>query len=187
MVTIKINQTEYDIPTDWKEITLRQYIELATYIDDVSHIRLLSIFTGIDFDILANFPCDEFKIEVMPEMNFLQEEIDVLLLQRKKQVKIGEHLFDVILDPSNERLGQKLFMQQIVDTAITNNLPHHTLVAPVIANYYAPYIHPQKKWEEKHIKEFEQLVLNMPMVDAYPEANFFLRGYIRYSTKKVEH
>jgi len=184
MVTIKINDYEYDIPTSWNEVTLRQYIELATYIEDINHIRLLSIFTGIDYDVLANFPCDDFQIKVIPEMDFLQEELNVLAIKRAKVLHIGNYEFEPILDPSKERLGQKLFMQQITENAVANHYPHFSLVAPIIANYYAPFVHPQKKWEEKHIKEFEQLVLDMPMVEAYPEADFFLSGYLTYSIKK---
>jgi hypothetical protein len=183
MVTIKINSHKYDIPTTWDEITLRQYIELATYVEDINHIRLLSIFTGIDYGVLSNFPCDDFQIKVLPEMNFLNDELNVLSLKRAKHLHIGEHVFEPILDPSKERLGQKLFMQQITETAVSNSLPHHSLIAPVIANYYAPFVHPDKKWDEKHIKEFEKLVLDMPMYEAYPEADFFLSGWLTYSTK----
>lgn len=184
MVTIQINNYSYDIPTNWTEVTLRQYIELATYIGDMSHIRLLSIFTNIDYDVLCNFPCDDFKIKVIPEMAFLSEAIDVLTIKRASKLHIGSYEFEPILDPSKERLGQKLFMQQITENAVTKNLPHYSLVAPVIANYYAPFVHPLKKWDEKHIAEFEQLVLNMPLVEAYPEASFFLTGWLTYSTKK---
>jgi predicted secreted protein len=184
MVTIKINNYEYPIPTKWEEVTLRQYIELATYIYDINHIRMLSIMTGLDYDVLCNFPCDDFQLKVIPEMNFLSEELDVLSIKRASKLHIGDFIFDVIRDPSKERLGQKLFMQQITESAVQNKLPHHTLIAPVIANYYAPFVHPDKKWEEQHIKEFEQLVLDMPLMEAYPEADFFLTGYLTYSRKK---
>lgn len=184
MVTIKINNHEYDIPTSWNDITLKQYINLATYVDDINHIRLLSIFTGIEYDVLANFPCDDFQIKVIPEMIFLQEELDILTIKRAKVLHIGEYEFEPILDPSKERLGQKLFMQQITEVAVKQSYPHYSLVAPIIANYYAPFVHPQKKWDEKHIKHFEKLVLDMPLFEAYPEADFFLSGYLTYSTKK---
>jgi hypothetical protein len=184
MVTIQINKHTYEIPTNWLEVTLRQYIELATYIGDINHIRLLSIFTGIEYEVLCNFPCDDFAIKVMPEMEFLNEEIDVTTIKRASKLHIGAYEFEPIYDPSKERLGQKLFMQQITENAVTQQLPHYSLVAPVIANYYAPFVHPQKKWDEKHIKDFEQFVLDMPLIEAYPEANFFLTGWLTYSTKK---
>ena len=184
MVTIQINKHQYDIPTDWKEVTLRQYIDLATYIDDINHVRVLSIFTGLDYDILANSPCDDFKIKVIPEMDFLNADINVLNIKRADYLTIGGVKYEKILDPSQERLGQKLFMQQIVNNGIENSLPHYSLVAPTIACYYAPVAHAENKWNEKHVKQFEQLVLDMKLVEAYPEANFFLRGYIKYSLQK---
>lgn len=186
MVTIKINKHLYDIPTKWEEVKLRQYIDLATYGEQLNHTRVLSIFTGLDHDLLCNAPCDDFLLKVIPEMNFLNEEINVFALPRCKKITIGKYIFDTILEPSKETVGQKLQQQQIVNNAIENSLPHYTMIAPTIANYYAPYINAEKKWVEADIKKFEALVLEMKLIEAYPEANFFLNGYLRYLPKKVK-
>lgn len=185
MIQIQINEKQYNVPTDWKEVTLMQYIELSENATELNAARLLSIFTGINYDVLNNLPCDDFTLKVVPEINFLQTEFDPFNFKRPKVVKIGNYDFEPILDPSRERLGQKLFMQQLVNNAISNNLPYYKIIPQTLACYYAPFIHPEKKWEEKHVMIFSNLVNDMPVAEAFPEANFFLRGYIRYSKKKA--
>lgn len=183
-IIIQINDYKYEIPASWEEVTLEQYIDLDLYREELSPIRLLSILTRLNFDILSNLPCDEFILKVMPMLNWIGENYDVFASRRKREIQIGNYLFDTIIDVGKERLGQKLYMQQLVNNGIKNNVNHCLLIAPVVANYYAPYIHPDKKWNESHIKEFEKMVMKMPMVDAYAEANFFLNGYIVFQKKK---
>lgn len=186
-ITIQINDYKYDIPASWEQVTLEQYIDLDLYREELSPIRLLSILTRLNYDILSNLPCDEFILKVMPELKWIGENYDVFSAKRKKEIQIGNYLFDTIIDVGKERLGQKLYMQQLVNNAIKNNVNHCLLIAPVVANYYAPYVHPEKKWNESHIKDFESMVMKMPMVDAYAEANFFLNGYIVFQKKKAKH
>lgn len=184
MITIQIKETQYNIPTKWEEVTLRQYIQLVRWGDKLNPVRLLSIVTGIKYEDISNLPCDEFSIKVMPDMEFLGTDMNVFGLHRKKELTINGTTVKVIYDAGQERFGQKLYMQQVVTNGVENKVNHNELVAPVVANYYAPYLHPQGKWDDKHVKEVENYIYDMPMVEVYPEADFFLRGYIRYAKPK---
>jgi hypothetical protein len=104
---------------------------------------------------------------------------EVTTARRQTKIKIGKYTVETIIDVMGERLGQKLMMQRMVNDAIKNNAKYSTLIAPVLACYYAPHLHPEKKFSESHVKEVEQLILKMPVEQAYPEANFFLRGYLK--------
>lgn len=185
MITIQINKQQYDIPTSWDEVTVLQYIQLTDNVDELTHVRLLSIFTGIDFDVLNNFPCDAFKQVVVTDMAWMGESFNPKLKVRARSITLNGLTIPTIQDVSQERFGQKLFMQQLVNKAIAESTNHVTLIAPVLACYYAPYIHPEKKWVESHVKEVEQLIYKLPISIAYPEADFFLSGYIKYKPKKV--
>lgn len=184
MITIQIANKEYEIPTEWNEVTLQQYKTLAHYTDRLDQARVLSILTGIEYKEICNLPCDEFQLKVIPEISFFNEPFDPLTQKRAKELHLDKYVITPILDPTKERFGQKLYMQQLVNSAIEQKTSHINLVAPVVACYYAPIIHPEKKWDEQHVKEVETLVLQMKVVEAYPEADFFLRGYIKYAPKK---
>jgi len=185
MIELKINDINYNLPTDWDELTVGQFIQLSEYATDLSAARLLSIFTGMNYDVLLNLPIEHFNITVLPELSFLNKQWKPFDEKRKEKLTIGQYDFEPIKDPSRERLGQKLYMQQLVNNAIQSKLPHYDLICPVIACYYAPFVHPEKKWEEKHVLNFAELVKKAKIVEAYPEANFFLTGYMRYLPKKA--
>ena len=85
-----------------------QYIDLDLYREELSPIRLLSILTRLNYDILSNLPCDEFILKVMPELKWIGEQYDVFSARRKKEIQIGNYLFDTIIDVGKERLGQNL-------------------------------------------------------------------------------
>jgi hypothetical protein len=184
MITIEINKHQYEIPTQWNEVTLKQYIEISENVDELNHVRLLSILTGIEFDTLNNFPCDAFQELAIPEMNWIGEPFKPQHHIRPTSIKLGGKEIKTIQDVGQERFGQKLFMQQLVNKGIAESISHVNLVAPVLACYYAPFLHPEKKWVESHVKEVEQMIYNLPVYDAWSEADFFLSGYIKYKPKK---
>lgn len=179
MLTIEINKHKYDIPTLRNEVTVEQYMEVEHYAENIDEIRLLSIFTGIDYDTLANLPCGDFKVLIMPELKWIGNLFDVTTARRASRLNIGKYKVQPIYDVSSERIGQKLMMQRMVNDGIKNNVKYSALIAPVLACYYAPYLHPDKVWNEKHVAEIAKLILKMPIEQAYPEANFFLRGYLK--------
>jgi len=185
MIELQINEIKYNLPTQWDELTVEQFIALSENATDLSAARLLSIFTGLSYDTLVNLPIEHFNMTVLPEIDFLNKQWKPFDEKRKKTITIGKYEFDAIKDPSRERLGQKLYMQQLVNNAIQNNEPHYNLICPVVACYYAPYVHPEKKWEERHVAEFTELVKKAKVIEIYPEANFFLTGYMVYLPKKA--
>jgi hypothetical protein len=184
-IDLKINDFVYKIPTEWKEVTVKQFIELTLNADDLNAARILAIFTGMDFNTLINLPIEHFNLLVLPEMQFIGTKWDMFEQKRAKVINIDKYEFEPIADPSRERLGQKLYMQQLVNNAIEKKVNHLELICPVVACYYAPYVHPEKKWEERHVKDFEKLVENASIVEIYPEANFFLNGYLQYLPKRA--
>jgi len=179
MVTIEINKHQYKVPTLRNEVTVEQYLAIEQHAETLDEIRLLSILTGIDYDSLSNLPCGDFGVLVMPELTWVGNLFEVTTARRQTKIKIGKYTVETIIDVMGERLGQKLMMQRMVNDAIKNNAKYSTLIAPVLACYYAPHLHPEKKFSESHVKEVEQLILKMPVEQAYPEANFFLRGYLK--------
>jgi len=185
MIKVIINKTEYLLPSSWAEVTVEQYINIvnASQVDSLNSVMLLSILTGISYDTLNNFDCSQFDSDVVPELTWVGEPFDPFKQKRAKVLHIGDKLVEPILFPAKERIGQKLLMQQLVNAAISNGADHTSLVVPAVACYYSPYLHPQQKFDEAHMETVKKLVEKMPIVEAYPEANFFLSGYIRFSKR----
>lgn len=179
MITVLINGYQYDIPTKWEEVTLGQWIEMVKTGDSITHIDLLAIFTGINKDVLANFPCDAVKLELIPEMDLLNEPLNLSELKRPAVIHLGGRDIEPVLDPGRERYGQKVYLQQVITEAVARDAKMWELIAPSIACYYAPALHPEGKWDDRHVKKVEGIVYSMKITEAYPEAAFFLNGSIR--------
>lgn len=179
MINLIINDHTYKVPSTWEEVTLGQWVALAGAGDNLNHIKLLSIFTNLSEDVLANLPCDAVKTDLIPEMDFIRQPIDLMTIPRPGVLELNGKTISVITDPGRERFGQKLFIQQLVTAALEREAGYWELVAPTIACYYAPFLHPDNKWDDRHVKAVEPYVYDMPVTVAYPEAIFFLNGYLK--------
>jgi len=184
MLDLVINDHAYPVPTSWQEVTLGQWIAMAEQAGGLDHIGLLAVFTGLPIELLANLPCDAVKLELVPELAFISEPLDLFSLPRPDRIRLAGQDLEPIDDPGRERFGQRLYMQQLVGAAMASEADHWTLVAPTIACYYAPALHPDGKWDDRHVKLVQAQVLDMPVVEAYPEATFFLTGYVEYRRPK---
>jgi hypothetical protein len=184
MINVVIDNVTYPLPTSWSEVTVSQYRSIIAAGEKLDTVMLLSILTGIGYEVLNNLDCSQFDSDVVPELTWIGEPFDPFKLKRAKVLRIGDRKVEPIIFPNKERLGQKLLMQQIVNEAIVSGADHASLITPVVACYYAPYLHRQNKYEEAHVESVKKLVDAMPLVEAYPEANFFLSGYVRYSKTK---
>ena len=185
MLDLIINGYTYNVPTNWDEVTLGQWIAMADHAEHLDHIALLSVFTGLSVEVLANLPCDQVKTELVPELTFVGQAIDLFECPRPEVVTLGGKELVRIDDPGRERFGQRLYMQQLISAAMERNGDHWQLVAPTLACYYAPQLHPEGKWDDRHVKAVQALVYDMPVVHAYPEAAFFLSGYVVYRKPKA--
>lgn len=179
MIEIKLEGTPYQIPNSWDEVTVRQYDELSRHAEKPNPVRVLSVLTGLDYDTLNNFDCGGFEVNVMPALSFLGSPFELSTLPRKTHIKIRGVAIPVITDPGRERIGQKLLMTTLLspEGELTKTIPE--IMADVVANYYAPKIHPDGKWVEEHVAEIRSDIYESLVVDIVPECNFFLLGYIK--------
>lgn len=178
MIEVIINDFSYDVPTKWDEVTLEQWVALVKAGDAITHVDLLAIFTGLDKDVLANLPCDAVKLDLIPEMDLLSDHLDLAKLVRPAVIRLGGKELAPVPDPGRERYGQKVYLHQTITEAVARGAEMWELIAPTIACYYAPALHPEGKWDDRHVKQVEALVYSMKITEAYPEAAFFLSGSI---------
>lgn len=186
MLPIILNGTDYNIPDRWDEITLSQLIQFRTLTDEINAVRVLSILTGLDYDILNNFKSDGFDT-VINALGFLGEPFNEFELPRKESITIRGKVIPVITKPDLEKIGQKLMMQGYVNRCVKNKVPHCTMIAMVVAIYYAPKLREDGLFKEADLDVLITEIEQMRVVDVYPEASFFLSGLITYVQPKQEN
>lgn len=75
MTTIKINDIEYQIPTNWDDITLQQQIDVSIMRnrdEDFRTLFMIHTYTGIPMEILRKMNINHFK-SILSLMSFLSE------------------------------------------------------------------------------------------------------------------
>lgn len=186
MIEISLNKNKYHIPGSWQEVTVQQYIQIMEHSGELNPLRMLAIFTGIDYDTLNNFEYEGTE-KLFVFFDFLREPFDLDKLKRAETITIGGINVPVIQNPGRERVGQKLRMTGIIGQVENSPQKIPLIIPPIIANYYAPYLHGGGQWIESQLPEVEEQVKKMPIVQAAPEAYFFLTGYIKGSKKRQRH
>lgn len=185
MVEIKIEGTPYRIPAVWSEVTLAQYRDMVRNREDLSPERLLSILTGIEYDLLMNVDASKFtEKKIFDRLLFVKTRVNFIEMPRPKNLVFGDKTIPVIEDPKREKLGQKLKLQQIMNRAHEKQLDFPEIAAEVLATYYAPKFDLNQLWKEEKVAELIPVIEKMPVTVVLPEANFFLRGFITRSKRK---
>lgn len=73
MITFIINDKPVQFPTSWEDVTYSQYLEILK--PDNNYIKLVSVFTGIDYDTLQNAVIPNLEL-IIEATNFLQQKPD---------------------------------------------------------------------------------------------------------------
>lgn len=179
MIPLKIGEIKTNIPTSWDEITLRQYMDLGTYREDLNILRLLSILTGVEYRTLLNVNADSFDDRIIDSIEFIKTPLDIYTLEEKETLNWrGREI--IIPDPSTHTIGQKLALQsKIRQLQETGEGSHAILVSYAIAIYLQPLID-KSEFDDSRIEEIRKDVLTLPLVVAYPVGSFFLDGWIMF-------
>lgn len=185
MLKVTIQGSTFSVPQNWSEVSVRQYDEMCTNAEHLTPSRLLSILTGIDYITLQNADCGEFMLNVFPALTELHSAPDFKTIERKDSITINGISLPVIKDPGKERIGQKLLLTSVLGDG--ENVKMHEVIPYVVAVYYAPKLHPDGIWDETHVEKVREWVLDMSILEAVAESNFFLTGYMRDLNKSLSY
>lgn len=178
MLEVKIAGKAHNIATSIADLTVRQAYDMQTYAGSLTRERMLSILSGIPYDVLLNFDCSQIDEKLFYFLPLFQQDLSTAKnAERGKSITIGGKKIATIKDPTIKRLGQKLRMEMVMDDGMEKNLPDILLIPKVVAIYYAPELHEEKKYNEEHVAKVEEIVMEMNFVEAYVETAFFLRGW----------
>lgn len=179
MLPLKIGEIKANIPTTWDEVTLKQYMDLQTYREDLNILRLLSILTSVEYRTLLNINSDSFDDRIMDSIEFIKTPIDIYTLEEKETITINGKVIKVP-DPSTHTIGQKLLLQsKIRQLQETGEGSHAILVSYAVAIYLQPLID-GTDFDDTRVEEMRELVTSLPLVDVYPIGCFFLDGWIMF-------
>ena len=173
--SIEIDDREpikFTCPESWEEVTVGQYIKMESEDwqgDDV--IKLLSILSGETLQELDNLKDVKQLTDALEELTkfTMNKPPEWDKLKGSKYIVLGGKKLIVPTDIEGKRLGQKIMLSQIMRGGdLVKMIPQ------AMAIYFQPE-YDNSNFNRDRLPKIEQLINEMPIVEAYPVVRFFFR------------
>lgn len=162
-----------EIPESWKECTLGMWIRISNW-DGVDYVKGFSKIIGVDYDIISRSKSKKLYRTLFQIIEWTGEKIDWEHLPVPKYLDIGEKTIEVPKHLGEHTLGQKILVHETMMTSedVTEALP------TALAVYFDPLYH-SKEFDRDRAIKFEAQMKELPVLEAYPVAVFFLTRFLR--------
>ncbi len=167
-------------PTSYEQISVRTYLQIMEEWDDKEDlIKLFCIITGFDYDRLNNAKFQEgYEQEIFRGIAWIyQEKIEWDKLVPKEFLIIDDKEIKIPEDIGDESIGQKI---SIMQAASEEDVSELQLIPDVLSIYLDPHFNEydkpleERKFNKKRAIEFREKILDLPILECYPLAFFFL-------------
>jgi hypothetical protein len=187
MKKFKLNEKEFEMPTDWTELTLRHYVELAKLEEQKAQYILGELYLLKVIEVLClaeGGDLDDLTIDMVTELSqvvgFLQKEPT---WNNTKHLRIGEVDYVFPSDLNKLTIGEYISIKTLQE-----NLPTQAEAIPYIISVI---LRPgrlvkddetgketwiQDKFDANNMEYRKELFLQQPVFDLMGPVTFFLNG-----------
>lgn len=157
-------------PASWRELKLRQLIQLENEWDGQDPIKLFSIITGLDVKLLENSRQEGLENTMLAVCAFAYDRPQWEELPRPHHIEIDGQVYKTPSDISKKLLGQKIRVSQIVIKGgkdLLSSLPK------IIAIYMQEVI--DDEYDGDKVDALEEKIMDCSAIDAYGLGKFFFQ------------
>lgn len=190
-VITKAGEETISFPSSYKELTLKQFIELRKGKNRVENILEILSTPSVPAEVWSN-QSEDLDVKIAPVINWLitDDKVDLEELEVPEEITIKGKTIKVPSDLGYKTFGQKSLVDEKFKSLFKRSInkidpkakPSFKMVDDpvnimpyVLATYFQPYFNEDEKFVEEEIELIEEAVLSVPFVEAYPVANFFLK------------
>ena len=101
-------------PASWRELSLKQLIEIETEWDGESAVHLFSIVTGLDIKLLKNSTEKKLEETMLAICAFAYNQPQWDVLPRPQHIELGGKVYKTPDQISKKMLGQKIMASALV-------------------------------------------------------------------------
>jgi hypothetical protein len=179
MITFKTQDSSFELPTRWGEITFNQFFALQK--SDGSFLDLISILTGIYKSVWENSDDIMIREKLTPYLEFLNTEFDVQNYLLPDYFVFKDVRYKVVNDIATCTAGQKWHLEDLIKDGKTevDLLPH------ALAIYFQPQI-TKSDYDAKKVEELLPDMMNLKLEEGWGVASFFLTNFASYLNEKVK-
>lgn len=175
MIHAKLGAKEFDMPSSWEEITVKQFMDL-TKDEAINSVTMqMAILTGLSKQEILSANSIHLERNILPHTEFINTIPDLERIKKEipKTIRIGEKVLPVIKHLELEPWGCKetLYMEMIKAYKADGHL--NNLLAVAIATYFYQ-VYYGKDFDSEKLDEFVKTTEQCSFIEAFPVANFFL-------------
>jgi len=183
MIPLTLGEKKFNLPSDWNDITVKQWLDLRS-IDFTDICAILAVLTGIEREMwFTSTEISGIEEIILPQLQFLADPIDLTKIELQKFVTISGKEVEVPKDIGLKTYGQKIiFQQEMLKYSATDGNFKIEFMPRAIAIYMCP-----EPFTDIKAFEYEKEIERMKVVEAYPLASFFLSSLLKSWTGKARH
>lgn len=162
MIKIKIEDTLYNVPEGWNDVTLGQYEKWFDYVADtkMKEVELVSLISTIPFDLLSTLPLS-FYTDVLNMVSFAFAGND---FKPSNKILIDDEVYSV-------SIKDELTLAQYVDVEATfEEEGNDSRLSEILA---IVCLRKGEKYDSKILKERKKLFQDLKMNEVFPLLAFF--------------
>jgi len=187
MKKFELNGKDYHMPTDWKELTLKHYVELAKLEEQKSQYILGELYLLKVIEVLCLAEAgdlDDLTIEMVAELSnevgFLQQEPE---WNNTKHLRIGEIDYAFPTDLNKLTMGEYISIKTLQENSATNAEAIPYIISVILRpaklvkdGESGKEAWVQDKFDANNIDYRKELFLQQPVFDLMGPVTFFLSG-----------
>lgn len=171
-----IDKIKFTLPYGWAGLTLREWMDMRFSWDKSDYIRLLEILSGVPYDTWYSCRVIDLDKKVNPILSMITTSPDWEKLPVPSLVTLGGTEIKVPKDLKLETFGQKSVLQIKTNKAQDEYGDPLRALPEALAIYFQPQL-TGKPFDGITLEEIIPLVMEMPILEAYPVGTFFLINY----------
>lgn len=175
MISFKLEDKKYNMPTSWREVTVKQFFQFKSWQSgDKNFVRLLSILTGVDYDVMRKSKQLDVDDKLIPFMKWLEEPLTEKNAPRCSTITIDDKKYDVPKDIGNYSFEQKIELKNRMIECINKTGDTLECLKIATAIYLQPIVE-QKDFSIKAAELFVDKLDDCKIVEVYAIGGFFLK------------
>jgi hypothetical protein len=185
MIKFKIENSdkEYQMPTCWDEVTVKQFFELIAW-DESDFIRMVSVLSGCEYDDLFITKTNDLDQMLYPHTKWIETPIQ--LKDSVHLITVGDKSYEVPKDMKWMTFGQKLGMVKRMNDEIEKHKNTLGATPYVVACWLLSK--EKKKFDNDECLQYEKdVVSKLGIVDVATIGNFFLSSLLKSRSVKERY
>lgn len=167
---------QYNIPTKWEEVTLKQFQQILELEDKNDNLSILAIMLGKTKEEVQQLPSKVLTL-FYQNLNFFKEEPKT---ESDNKLTINDELY-VINDKDNMKVGEYADFNEILQYDRNNYAYMLAILCRKEGEVY------DDKFIAEKLNKRKEMFENIPVTEALKTVNFFFQKYISLKTNTMNY